>query len=113
MRRIRGAFFLPGVIGGLFESRSGVFRQRIRRIGIAANVEVRGIVLARSVAAPEPLERLDVIRSGAVAVTVPGEGQRTFSWQSQLEDLRPGEYVYVRAIQVDGGTAWSSPIFLE
>ncbi|MEE9562535.1 MAG: CehA/McbA family metallohydrolase [Thermoanaerobaculia bacterium] len=65
------------------------------------------------VAAPEPLERLDLIRSGAVAVTVPGDGQRTFSWQHQLEDLRPGEYVYVRAIQVDGGAAWSSPIFLE
>jgi hypothetical protein len=65
------------------------------------------------VAAPEPLERLDLIRSGAVAVTVPCDGQRTFSWQHQLEGLRPGEYVYVRAVQVDGGAAWSSPIFLE
>jgi hypothetical protein len=65
------------------------------------------------VAAPEPLERLDLIRSGAVVVTVPGDGQRTFSWQSQLQDLRPGEYIYVRAVQIDGGAAWSSPIFLE
>jgi hypothetical protein len=65
------------------------------------------------VAAPEPLERLDVIRSGKVVATVPGDGERTFSWQGQLDDLRPGEYVYVRAVQIDGGAAWSSPIFLE
>lgn len=65
------------------------------------------------VTAPGPLERLDVIRSGQVVQTIACEGQRTFSWQDQLPGLKPGEYVYVRAVQSDGGAAWSSPIFLE
>jgi hypothetical protein len=32
--------------------------------------------------------------------------------QRQLADLAPGEYLYVRAVQEDRGTAWSSPIFI-
>ena len=28
-------------------------------------------------------------------------------------DLRPGEYLYVRVAQQDGGLAWASPIFLR
>ena len=31
----------------------------------------------------------------------------------EVENLRAGEYLYVRAIQNDQGTAWSSPIFFE
>ena len=31
----------------------------------------------------------------------------------ELRDLRPGETVYVRAVQADGGAAWSSPFFFE
>ena len=27
--------------------------------------------------------------------------------------LRAGEYIYVRVTQVDGGAAWSSPVFVR
>jgi hypothetical protein len=33
--------------------------------------------------------------------------------QQRVEKLVAGEYLYVRAVQEDGGTAWSSPIFFE
>ena len=28
-------------------------------------------------------------------------------------ELRPGEHLYVRVQQVDGGLAWSSPVWVE
>jgi len=30
-----------------------------------------------------------------------------------IAGLRPGEYLYVRAVQQDGGAAWSSPFFVD
>ena len=68
-------------------------------------------ILRVDVLATAPLEHLDIVRSGAVQRhQAQGlELHRTFP----LEQLSPGEYVYVRVIQVDRGAAWSSPIFLE
>ena len=31
----------------------------------------------------------------------------------EISGLQSGEWLYVRAVQVDGGTAWSSPFFIE
>ena len=33
--------------------------------------------------------------------------------ERRVEELRPGEYVYVRAVQRDDGAAWSSPIYID
>ncbi len=66
-----------------------------------------------AVAGTAPIERVDVIRSGAVVQSLPGEGRRDWGEPLVLEGLRPGEYVYVRVIQEDGGVAWSSPAFVE
>jgi hypothetical protein len=65
------------------------------------------------VVAQTPLERIDVIRSGDVVVVIPAEGLLEIAVQQGLEALRAGEYLYIRAVQADGGTAWSSPIFFE
>ena len=59
-----------------------------------------------------PLESVELIRSGVVVDGVATEGRLEVTLQRDLEDLVAGEYVYVRAIQEDGGVAWSSPIFL-
>ena len=32
---------------------------------------------------------------------------------NMLGAFRPGEYLYLRALQADGGLAWSSPVFVE
>jgi hypothetical protein len=65
------------------------------------------------VIAPKPVERVDVIRSGAVVDSLDVDGLREVALQRPVEDLEPGEYVYVRAVQRNGGAAWSSPITVE
>jgi hypothetical protein len=64
------------------------------------------------VAASSPVERVDVIRSGEIAGIVEGGGRRELSETLALSTLRPGEYVYVRVVQEDGGAAWSSPVYV-
>lgn len=58
------------------------------------------------------LERLDVIRSGEVLGAIDCDGGLDCSASLVLNGLAAGEYVYVRAIQRDGGAAWSSPWFV-
>jgi hypothetical protein len=65
------------------------------------------------VVAVEPLARIDLVRSGEVVASINVEGRLDVELQLEVEDLRAGEYLYVRAIQIDQGTAWSSPIFFE
>jgi hypothetical protein len=57
-----------------------------------------------------PIERIDFVRSGHIAA-VPGEGRSQLSGVRVIPRLRSGEYVYLRVVQRDGGTAWSSPIY--
>ena len=70
-------------------------------------------VLFVSVISPQPLERIDLIRSGRVADTMQLAGERDVTVERRVEGLRPGEYVYVRAVQRDAGAAWSSPIYVD
>ena len=58
------------------------------------------------------IERVSLVRSGALVEQVPGAGDELAQvWE--LADLRAGEYLYVRVEQADGGLAWSSPFFVE
>lgn len=72
-----------------------------------------------------PLSALEVVRSGAIVKTL--NGARMGQVQGAppnyaaelglaelgLADLKPGEYVYLRATQAGLGLAWSSPWFIE
>ncbi len=62
------------------------------------------------VVAESPLERVDLIRSGRVA-EIPLDGELDWTHERQIPRLLANEYHYVRVIQTDGGTAWSSPIY--
>jgi hypothetical protein len=64
------------------------------------------------VIAVAPLERIDLIRSGEIVESFEAEGRLEVGIERPVEELRAGEYLYVRAIQEDGGAAWSSPFFL-
>ncbi|MCZ6782755.1 MAG: CehA/McbA family metallohydrolase [Proteobacteria bacterium] len=65
------------------------------------------------VVAARNLERIDLIRSGAIALTeVPPRKSVEWSLRRSIRDLQPGEYLYVRVVQKDGGAAWSSPFFV-
>ena len=68
-------------------------------------------VLDIRVAAPAPLDRIEVIRSGEIAVRLDGEGETEWSARLEMPALEPGEFVYVRVLQRNDGAAWSSPFF--
>jgi len=63
--------------------------------------------------APAPLDSIDLIRSGRPVESIPCEGAETCHFSRELPDLAAGEWLYVRAVQIDGGAAWSSPFFVR
>ncbi|MCZ6508116.1 MAG: CehA/McbA family metallohydrolase [Acidobacteria bacterium] len=63
--------------------------------------------------APELLQSIEIIRSGQISEAIPCEDSRVCRASRSLEALRPGEYVYLRVLQTDGGAAWSSPFFIR
>jgi hypothetical protein len=65
------------------------------------------------VAAPAPIDRVDVIRSGEPWGSLAGDGRTELLEQVILADLEPGEYLYVRVVLEGGGAAWSSPYFVD
>jgi hypothetical protein len=64
------------------------------------------------VIAPDPLERVDLVADGQVVDSIPGEEMRVIAFESGIRASGPGT-LYVRAVQSNGGVAWSSPFFLE
>lgn len=69
------------------------------------DVEIRVIGTA-------PVARIDVIRGADVVAQLAGEGELG-RWVVSLPAVAPGDFVYVRVLQVDGGAAWSSPVWLR
>ncbi len=70
-------------------------------------------VLVVSVAGTDALDRVEVVVRGAAPVAYDAEGRRDVTFQAPLGALAPGDFVYVRVVQSDGGLAWSSPCFVE
>lgn len=61
--------------------------------------------------APGALERVDVIRSGELIGAPACEARLECTFLVPVTDLEPGDWLYVRAVQVDGHFAVSSPFF--
>ena len=63
------------------------------------------------------IDHIDVVRGRAGAPAAvepsPGDGEREWSGRRDIPRLAAGDYVYVRIVQVDGGAAWSSPIYAK
>lgn len=58
-----------------------------------------------------PVLRLELVRKqGVVGTARPDTPVAHHRWT--LSDLVPGDFVYVRVYQADGGMAWSSPVFV-
>lgn len=51
----------------------------------------------------------ELVRGGEVVAAVTGDGRWELTAEWRLPDLEPGEVVFVRVVQRDGGAAWSSP----
>ena len=66
--------------------------------------------------ASAPLQRVDVVRGaagdpGGVAMAVSCDEQIECSFVVRPEPVAPGQWLYVRVLQRDGGAAWSSPFY--
>ncbi len=68
------------------------------------------VIVAHGTAA---IDRIDLIRSGEIIASHPGDGSREAALSSVLTDIESGEYVYTRVVQSDEGAAWSSPVFFD
>jgi hypothetical protein len=60
-----------------------------------------------------PLARLDVVKNGEVRFSIEGAEETLELVAEDTDPIRPGEYLYLRVMQADGGLAWSSPVFVE
>jgi hypothetical protein len=59
----------------------------------------------------QPIERIDLVRDGRPLATHAGVSlDETFTFEEERPS-RPGSWTYARVVQVDGETAWSSPIW--
>ena len=66
-----------------------------------------------SLHATAPVRALELIRSGSVVKTfTPQTAAPDLEHTFTLDELRAGEYVYLRVQQLNGGLAWSSPWFI-
>lgn len=64
------------------------------------------------VVAPSPLEAVELVVPGGVIERVPAGGRRQLAFETELEPEGEGPgALYVRALERDGGAAWSSPFF--
>jgi hypothetical protein len=78
---------------------------------VSSSSSVRSIY-ARAVGTA-PVARLDVVKNGEVRFSVEGANESLELLAEDTDPIQPGEYLYVRALQADGGLAWSSPVFVE
>jgi len=85
-----------------------------RPMGSLVDAEaLRGDAALRArVVAPGEIDRVDVVGRGGVARSIPGDGRRELDLELDAEHLAPGDFLYLRVVQVGGGAAWSSPFFV-
>jgi hypothetical protein len=94
------------------------------RIWLAATLdgEPMGAILAArpdrrellvEVAAPAEISRIELVRRGREPELLHEGPGRELSLRLTVSDLSPGEYLYLRVLQRDGGAAWSSPFFIR
>jgi hypothetical protein len=72
----------------------------------------KALLYVRAIACA-PIATIELVRSGKVVESQPGEEYWDVEVPFQPEDLTAGEFLYVRVVQEDGGAAWSSPFFVR
>jgi hypothetical protein len=60
-----------------------------------------------------PLDRVELVLKGDEVLSLPCNGELDFAASATLGSLVSGDWIYARVIQLDGGMAWSSPVFVE
>jgi hypothetical protein len=82
-------------------------------LDVATTGEDDGSQLLRwMVAAEAPIERIDIVRRDETLISLAGDGSRDLAGELELPSLAPGDWLYLRVLQRDGGAAWASPFFV-
>ena len=84
-----------------------------KRMGSTVEPQAGKALLYVRAIACAPIAAIELVRAGKVAESQTIEGHWDVETAFQPEDLRAGEYLYVRVVQSDGGAAWSSPFFVR
>lgn len=92
--------------------RFAIAKARMGEALSAAEANREGNVFMQVIGA-SALDRLEIIVGPDETLSIPCRGELEFSASATLSDLAAGDFVYLRVIQLDGGMAWSSPIFIE
>ena len=83
------------------------------RMGETVKAGIDDLELTCRVVGTGPIERVDVISGDQVVTAVSANQQEVFFFSAVVPPMKVGEFVYVRVVQSDGGTAWSSPIWAK
>jgi hypothetical protein len=87
-----------------------VLRVDVGGAPMGATVPATGRVpLTVRVVGTAPIDRVEIVRRDGVVGSRRGDGGPLLFAEVPV-DPRPGDHLYVRVIQVDGGLAWSSPV---
>jgi hypothetical protein len=81
--------------------------------GVLPAAQALDATLFAQVIATAPIKSIDIVTRGERILSLPGDSLLEFAASATLADLRAGDWVYLRVVQVDGGMAWTSPIFVE
>lgn len=81
--------------------------------GVLPAAQAANASLFVQVIATAAIKSIDIVTRGERVMSLPGDGLLEFAASATLDDLRAGDFVYLRVVQVDGGMAWSSPVFVE
>jgi hypothetical protein len=61
-----------------------------------------------------PILRVDCVKGGELLFSVEGDGGDRMELRVEdTAEVQPGEWLYARVVQADGGLAWSSPVWVE
>ncbi|MFP8882185.1 MAG: CehA/McbA family metallohydrolase [Myxococcota bacterium] len=64
-----------------------------------------------SVIGTGPIARVDLVGSAGLIESIPGGSSAVVDFERTDLEMRPGQYLYIRVVQSDDATAWSSPFF--
>ncbi len=85
----------------------------VRMGGVLPAAQAADATLFAQIIATAPIKNIDIVMRGERIVSLPGDGLLEFAASATLSDLGAGDWVYLRVVQVDGGMAWTSPVFVE
>ncbi len=90
-----------------------IIRMAVNGHPMGAALPAGEVKLAAAIFTTGVVDRIDIIRSGGVVEEVDGGGARDLLLERSWDSMKAGEYLYLRVVQLDGGCAWTSPVYIE